>query len=177
MSQFLDLIKSVGTGDNLALLSSLTGPVQDQIKEKLASSASGALPDSLPGSMDSFTNNTLAENIGSVIEDKAPVLSNSIKSVSKIYRWRGVIIIGLLVWTLFIILSRIFIKNEETKEHIEKANTLLIGNTGILMTIAYIWFYSLIVIALIPSIVTVVPKLETLLGTVNSAIGVFTGSK
>lgn len=176
MSQFLDLIKSVGTGDNLALLSSLAGPVQDQIKEKLASSVSSGLPDAT-GSMDSFANNMVAENIGNVIEEKAPVLSNSIKSVSKIYRWRGIIIIGLLVWMIFMILSRILIKNEETKEHIEKANTLLIGNTGILMTIAYIWFYSLIVIAIVPSIVTVVPKLETLLGTVNSAVGVFTGSK
>lgn len=173
MSQFLDLIKSVGTGDNLALLSSLAGPVQDQIKEKLVGSVNGGAT----GSMDSFANNMVAENIGNVIEEKAPVLSNSIKSVSKIYRWRGIIIIGLLVWTIFMILSRILIKNEETKEHIEKANTLLIGNTGILMTIAYIWFYSLIVIAIVPSIVTVVPKLETLLGTVNSAVGVFTGSK
>lgn len=165
MSQFLNLIKSVGTGDNLSLLSSLSGPAQEQIKESIGGSL-----DNLKGAGEAMT-----ESVSTAIEQKAPVMSNSMKTISKVYRWRAVIIIVLLLWAIFMILSRIFMPDEKAKEHIEKTNDLMIGHNGILLLIGYVWFGSLLMITVIPAIFAVTPKLENILGTVNTALTTFTG--
>lgn len=167
MSQFLNLINSVADGDNLSLLSSLSGPVQDKIKETLG------------GNIDNLKNagDVITENVSQSIEQSAPVLSNSINSVSKVYRWRGILIGFLVLWTVFMIISRILIKDEEAKKNIESTNSLLFGNTGVFPLILYIWVGSIILITIIPAILAVTPKLEDVLGVAGNLISAFVSGK
>lgn len=161
MSQFLNLINSVGKGTNLPLLSSLAEPIQEQIK------------DSIGGSLDNLKNagEAITDNVSDIIEQKAPVLSDSMSSVSVLYRWRNAIVIFLILWAIFMILSRIFIKDEDVKDHIEKTSFLLIGSQGIIYLIGVIWFGTLIMVSMVPAMIAIAPKVESVLGTVNSAIG------
>lgn len=167
MSQFLNLLKGIGKGDNLPLLSSLAEPVKDKITEAIGGNIEN-LVSSPPG---------VAEKISEEISEKAPVLSNSMLSVSKLYRWRAVIIIALVVWAIFMVVSRIFVKDEEARGHIETTNNLLLGNNGILLLIGLVWFGSLVLIALVPAFIAITPKLENILGTVGTALSTFTGGK
>lgn len=160
MSQFLNLINSVADGNNLPLLSSLTEPIQGQIKEKLG----GALENMVGSSQQTV------DAVTSAIEQKAPVLTDSINSISKVYRWRNIIVISLTIWGIFMIISRILISNEDIKKHIESTNDSLVGSTGILTLIAYVWFGSIFIVTVLPAIISVTPKLENVLGAVTSII-------
>ena len=165
MSQFLNLIKSVADGNNLSLLSSLTEPIQQQIK------------DSVGGNLENLKNagQNVVESVENTITQKAPVLSDSLNSISKTYRWRNIIIVIVLLWAIFMILSRIFIKNEEVKKQIEDSHSLLFGQTGILMTIMYVWIGAIIIVTLVPAVMAITPKLENVLGSVNNVISAVSG--
>ena len=167
MSQFLNLINSVGDGDNLGLLSSLAGPAQEKIKEALG------------GNLDNLKNagQMITDNVSQSIEQSAPVMSNSLTSVSKIYRYRAVIITFLIIWAIFMIVSRLLVKDEEAKKNIESTNSLLFGSTGVFTLILYIWIGSIVLITIVPAVLAVTPKLENVLGVAGNVISALTPGK
>lgn len=160
MSQFANLINSITDGSNLSLLSSMAEPVKEQIKTALGGRFEN-LPEASPQTLNDVSN---------IIEQKAPVLSDSISSMSKTFRWRNVIIIGLLLWAVFVILMRIFIPDEKVKEHVEKTNDLLFGGVGIFPLIGMIWLGTLLIVTVVPAILATTPKFENVLSGLNSLI-------
>jgi len=160
MSQYLNLVKSTSEGSPLALLSSLAPGFQ----EKITSLVGGKIENLANASSDTVG------NVSNAIQVQAPVLSDSISSVSKIYRWRNTIVVIISIWVLAMILIRIFNDNEKLQEHLEKATDLVIGKSGALSLIVNIWVGAILLVALVPAIISITPKLEGFLGSISSVV-------
>lgn len=157
MSQFLNMLKSFPTESVLPLIQNLNPEVLNNIKniggtqlENIASSPSASL-------------------VEEAIQSNAPVLSDSLQAVSKVYRWRNILVIIIILWALFLIVSRIMNPFPEVQEKLEKTNELMLGNSGVIQVVVTIWIASVLIVTLVPAILSLTPKIENLLN-VSSAV-------
>jgi hypothetical protein len=159
MSQFLNMLKSFPTESVLPLIQNLNPDIIEKIKgfsggsnlENLAQSPSAAL-------------------IEETIQTSSPVLADSLQSVSKVYRWRNILIFIIILWAVFLIIARLTNPFPEVQEKIEKTGELMLGNTGIIQIIVTIWISSVLIVTLVPAIISLTPKLETLLNTTSAVL-------
>jgi len=158
MSQFLNILKSLPTDSILPLLQNLS----PELAQKMSSFNS--LND-----LGNITSQPLVEAVESTIQETSPVLVDSISSIGKVYRWRNILVISIVVWALFLIVARITNPFPQVQEDLEKTNTLLVGNTGIIQLIVMVWISAILIVTLVPAILSLTPKLEKLLG-ISTAI-------
>jgi len=158
MSQFLNMLKSFPTESVLPLIQNLNPDIVEKIKglggaklENLADSPSAAL-------------------IEETIQNSSPVLADSLQSVSKVYRWRNILIIIVILWALFLLVARVMNPLPEVQENLEKTNELLLGNSGVIQVVVTIWISSVLIVTLVPAILSLTPKLETLLNTTSAVL-------
>jgi hypothetical protein len=106
----------------------------------------------------------------------SPVTSETILSISSVYKWRNWIILGVMLWMITVVVGRYFIPNKEIKEEIEKTNTFLFGSTGLLNVIYMVWASTLLLVLIVPGIISILPKVDKMLGNINKITTAFASS-
>jgi hypothetical protein len=155
MSQFLNILKSLPTESILPLVQNLN----PELAEKL-------------GVLDNFTNASapVMEAVTNSIQENSPVLVDSISSISKVYRWRNILVITIALWAIFLIVSRILNPFPKVQEDLEKTNELLVGRTGVIQLIVMVWISAILIVTLVPAVLSLTPKIEKLLGITTAII-------
>lgn len=160
-----NLLGSIASGNPLSLLSAIPKGAQEQVSNLLG------------GSLNNIANASpqVLNNVNSVIENSSPVLADTVKSVNTIYILRNVIIVFLLLWGIGLILTQVLVQNQKVKDDLEYANTLFLGNLGIIPIVVLIYVSSLLIVTLIPVIISISPKLDQLITSANTVVSTFAG--
>lgn len=162
---FSNLLGSIASGDPLSLLSALPKGTQDQVTGLLGGSLQNA----------ASASPQVMEHVNSVIENNAPVLSGTFSGVSNIYRWTNVIIVILIIWGIVLLVLKAVLPNEKVNEDLEYANTLFLGNIGIIPLTILIYVISITIVTMIPVVISIAPKLDQLARTINTVVDTFIG--
>ncbi len=162
---FSNLLGSIASGDPLSLLSALPKGAQNQVENLLGGSLQNA----------ASASPQVMEHVNSVIENNAPVLSGTFSGISHIYRWTNVIIVILVVWGIVLLVLKAVLPNEKVNEDLEYANTLFLGNIGIIPLTILIYVISITIVTMIPVVISIAPKLDQLARTINTIVDTFIG--
>lgn len=95
-------------------------------------------------------------------------------TIDSLVMFRNVSVIFIILWTILLVFNKYTsLTSQETKDNVQFINNTLIGNNGIISLIAFIWFFTLIIITLLP----IFAQLEGIVPKIISVLAVFLGSK
>jgi hypothetical protein len=98
---------------------------------------------------------------------------DSMGSLSFFLKMKNVFIALIVLWTISVIAARFILDDPEKKKDFEFVNQTLFGNTGVIPTIASIWLMSILLISIVPTVLSAIPKISNLTGNVGNVLGEF----
>ncbi len=98
---------------------------------------------------------------------------SSMGSLSFFLKMKNIFIALIILWTISVITARFILNDEEKKKDFEFVNQTLFGNTGVIPTIASIWLMSVLLVSLVPTVLSAIPKISNLTGNVGNLITEF----
>jgi hypothetical protein len=98
---------------------------------------------------------------------------DSMGSLSFFLKMKNVFIALIVLWTISVIVARFMLDDPEKKKDFEFVNQTLFGNIGVIPTIASIWLMSILLISIVPTVLSAIPKISNLTGNVGNVLGEF----
>lgn len=160
MAEYLDLLTSLsGKQDFLGTAMNVGSALSEKAQDFLQESAS----------------RKLAEASAEIAS--SPVLTESFSTISTLNNSKYVITVVLIIWAVSLIVFEYVSNDPKQKEHLNYINATLLGNGGVLPMIFTLWIIVLGITIIIPSLVTVTPKLSGFLDNISTVFKVFLSGK